>query len=151
VVEALGLSPASVLGHSMGARIAARLAARRPDLVRRCILADPPVSGPGRRPYPSPLQKYLDDIDAASRGDVPRQSEIQRRAKPAAAEWLPTQQGGRPPSHAAFHAEDMFADLPKIVCPALVYAGRATSSPMRMPPRSSLLKDGRKTNRSSPI
>src|SRR5262249_30913622 len=39
VIEALGLAPSVVLGHSMGARVAARLAARRPDLVGRCILA----------------------------------------------------------------------------------------------------------------
>lgn len=149
VIEALGLSPAFVLGHSMGARIAARLAARRPDLVRRCILADPPVSGPGRRPYPSPLQKYLDDIDAASRGDTfpanPKFSEAQNRLR---REWLPTcSKEAVRLSHAAFHAEDMFADLPKIVCPALlVYAGQGgVITDADAAEVVSLLKDGRKT------
>ena len=127
VIEALGLSPAIVLGHSMGARIAARLAARRPDLLHRCIHADPPVSGPGRRPYPSPLQKYLDDIDAASCGEAistnPKFSDAQIRMR---REWLPTcNKEAVRLSHAAFHEEDMFAGLPKIACPTLlVYAGQ---------------------------
>jgi N-formylmaleamate deformylase len=127
VIERLGLAPAIVLGHSMGARVAARLAAQRPDLVSRCILADPPVSGPGRRPYPSPLQKYLDDIDAASRGEAfpanPKFNEAQNRMR---REWLPTcSKEAVRLSHAAFHEDDMFADLPKIGCTALlVYAGQ---------------------------
>lgn len=127
VIEQLSLSPAVVLGHSMGARIAVRLAALRPELLSRCILADPPVSGPGRRPYPSALQKYLDDIDAASRGESfaahPKFSEAQSRLR---REWLPTcSKEAVRLSHAAFHEEDMFADLPKITCPTLlVYAGQ---------------------------
>jgi N-formylmaleamate deformylase len=122
VIEALQLAPAIVLGHSMGARIAARLCAERPDLVSRCVLADPPVSGPGRRPYPSPIQKYLDDIDKASRGEAiaagpnftPAQVRLRR-------EWLPTcNKEAIALSHRAFHEEDMFADLEEIKCPTLL-------------------------------
>ena len=147
VIEALGLAPSVVLGHSMGARVAARLAARRPDLVRRCVLADPPVSGPGRRPYPSPLQKYLDDIDSASRGAAlagnPKFSEAQNRLR---REWLPTcSKEAVRLSHAAFHEDDMFADLPKIACPALlVYAGQgAVIADADAAEVTSLLQDGR--------
>jgi N-formylmaleamate deformylase len=149
VIETLGLSPAIVLGHSMGARIAARLAARRSDLLRGCILADPPVSGPGRRPYPSPLQKYLDDIDAASRGDAfptnPKFGETQNRMR---REWLPTcSKEAVRLSHAAFHEDDMFADLPSIACPALlVYAGQGgVITDADAAEVVSLLKNGRKT------
>jgi N-formylmaleamate deformylase len=41
-------------------------------------------------------------------------------------EWLPTcSKEAVRLSHAAFHEEDMFADLPKIACPTLlVYAGQ---------------------------
>ena len=148
VIEALDLSPVIVLGHSMGARIAARLAARRPNLLRRCILADPPVSGPDRRPYPSPLQKYLDDIDSASRGEAfpanPKFSEAQNRMR---REWLPTcSKEAVRQSHAAFHQEDMFADLPKIACPTLlVYAGQGgVIADADAAEVVSLLKDGRK-------
>jgi len=147
VIEALGLAPAIVLGHSMGARVAARLAAARPDLMRRCILADPPVSGPGRRPYPSPMQKYLDEIDAASRGEAfpanPKFGEEKNRLR---REWLPTcSKEAVRLSHAAFHEEDMHADLPKIVCPTLlVYAGQGgVISDADATEVVSLLKDGR--------
>jgi N-formylmaleamate deformylase len=148
VIETLGLSPAIVLGHSMGARIAARLAAMRPDLLRRCILADPPVSGPGRRPYPSPMQKYLDDIDAASRGDAfpanPKFGDAQNRMR---REWLPTcSKEAVRLSHAAFHQEDLFADLPKISCPTLlVHAGQGgVIADADAAEVVSLLKDGHK-------
>jgi N-formylmaleamate deformylase len=127
VIEELGLAPAVVLGHSMGARVAARLAAMAPQLVSRCILADPPVSGPGRRPYPSPIQKYLQVIERASRGlptdSRPSLTEEQIRLR---REWLPTcNPEAIIQSHKAFHEEDLFADLPKILCPSLlVYAGQ---------------------------
>ena len=122
VIKALGLAPAVLLGHSMGARVAARLAARRPDLLVRCILADPPVSGPGRRPYPSPIQRYLDDIDAASRGeDLPANPKFGEEKNRMRREWLPTcSKEAVRLSHTAFHEEDMHADLPKIVCPTLL-------------------------------
>ena len=58
-IAALGLDAPIVLGHSMGARIAIKLAAVAPDCVGRMILVDPPVSGPGRRKYPIPLQWYF--------------------------------------------------------------------------------------------
>ena len=148
VTEALGLAPAVVLGHSMGARVAARLAAQRPDLMRRCILADPPVSGPGRRPYPSPMQKYLDDINAASRGeDFPLNPKFGEGKNRMRREWLPTcSKEAVRLSHAAFHEEDMHADLPKIACPTLlVYAGQGgVITDADAAELVSLLKDGRK-------
>jgi N-formylmaleamate deformylase len=127
VIQELGLAPAIVVGHSMGARVAARLAATYPSLLSRCVLADPPVGGPGRRPYPSELQKYLDAIDQAARGEPipvrPSFTEAQIRLR---AEWLPTcNKEAIAQSHRAFHEEDMFADLPGIACPTLLlYAGQ---------------------------
>lgn len=127
VIQELGLGPTVVVGHSMGARVAARLAAVYPALVSRCVLADPPVSGPGRRPYPSKLQKYLDAIDQASRGEpVPVRPSFSADQIRLRAEWLPTcNKEAVAQSHRAFHEEDMFADLPKITClTLLVYAGQ---------------------------
>jgi N-formylmaleamate deformylase len=149
VIEELGLFPAVVLGHSMGARVAARLSAQRPDLVHSCILADPPVSGPGRRSYPSPLQGYIEDINAASRGAAflanPKFGEERNRIR---REWLPTcNKEAVSLSYAAFHEEDMHADLPKIVCPVLlVYAGQGgVITEEDAAEIVSLLKNGRKT------
>lgn len=41
LIEALGLSGVTLLGHSMGASTAAHVAAARPDLVRKVILEEP--------------------------------------------------------------------------------------------------------------
>jgi esterase len=46
VVEALGLAPAVVLGHSLGGVNAYQLAARRPELVRAVIVEDAPALVP---------------------------------------------------------------------------------------------------------
>jgi N-formylmaleamate deformylase len=127
VIQELGLGPAVVIGHSMGARVAARLAAVHPALVSRCVLADPPVSGPGRRPYPSKLQKYLDAIDQASRGEpIPVRPSFTTEQVRLRAEWLPTcNKEAIVQSHRAFHEDDLFADLPNVTCPTLlVYAGQ---------------------------
>ncbi|MBV1856227.1 alpha/beta fold hydrolase [Catellatospora tritici] len=43
VLDALGLSGLTVIGHSMGAVTAAALAGDRPDLVRTLVLEDPPA------------------------------------------------------------------------------------------------------------
>jgi N-formylmaleamate deformylase len=42
VIEQLGLQPPDVIGHSMGAHVAAVLAAQSPNQVRSIILEDPP-------------------------------------------------------------------------------------------------------------
>jgi N-formylmaleamate deformylase len=127
VIAALGLQNAVVLGHSMGARIAIRLAAKHPDLVARLVLADPPVTGPGRRPYPNGIQQYLDAIDAASRGDpLPSTSIYTPEQVLLRTEWVATcSKEAVMASHRGFHEEDIFGDLPRIRCPSLLlYAGQ---------------------------
>lgn len=54
VIQTLGLQRPYVLGHSMGAHVAARLASMHPELVRALLLEDPPWSRTNEpRPLPS--------------------------------------------------------------------------------------------------
>ena len=128
LIRALGLDRPAIVGHSMGARIAVRLAVRAPDCVGNLILVDPPVSGPGRRPYPHPLNYYLDSIDAVSQG---RGLEEMKKNLPwteeqleLRMEWLPTcDRSAIAESHRSFHDEEIHSDLPRIAARTLlVYA-----------------------------
>ena len=95
VIDALGLQRPVVLGHSMGARIAAALGALHPDAVGPMIVVDPPLTGPGRPPYPTPLESFRQQLQEAYEGTsadavlrfYPRWS---RREAEIRAEWLPT-------------------------------------------------------------
>lgn len=127
VIEALALTDTVVLGHSMGARIGIRLAAKHPHLLSRLVLADPPVSGPGRRPYPNPLQQYLDNIDMASRGEpLPPSKLYTPEQLLLRTEWVAScSKEAVSETHRHFHDEDIFGDLPRIACPTLLlYAGQ---------------------------
>ena len=53
-LDALGVSGADVIGHSMGGGIAVVLADRRPDLVGRLLLAEPSLR-PSPRPFAEPF------------------------------------------------------------------------------------------------
>ena len=124
-IRALGLDRPAVLGHSMGARIAVRLAARFPAAVGKLVLVDPPVSGPGRRPYPIPLNFYLDSIRAVSRGlgyeDMKRSLPWSDEHLDLRMEWLPTcDETAIVESHKSFHEEEIHSDLSKIASEALL-------------------------------
>ena len=126
VIAQLGLKRPIILGHSMGGRIALKLAAETPASVGSLILADPPVSGPGRRAYPIPLQWYLDGLDAACRGAVTdasspllkswTQEQIALRDQ-----WLPTCSAKAiTQSHQSFQEEDVHALMPDVAVPTLL-------------------------------
>lgn len=121
-----------VLGHSMGARIAIRAARRDPEAFSGLILVDPPVSGPGRRAYPSAWPWYEDSILMAQKGcsgaDMkkfcPTWTDEQNALR---AEWLATcQLDAIRTAFDGFHTDDIHADLPHIGLPMrLVVAGAA--------------------------
>jgi N-formylmaleamate deformylase len=125
--RALGFGRFHLLGHSLGARIAARVASTDPGGLDRLILADPPVSGPGRRPYVKSLPFYLDAIREARRGGLnheamrktyPTWSDTQLRRR---AQWLHTcDEAAIAASHASFQDDDFHADLPGIAVPTLL-------------------------------
>lgn len=125
-IEALGLGAPVVLGHSMGGRIGFSLAADYPHTVGRLIAADPPVTGPGRPPYPVPGQWYVDGIEAAERGEeIDRSSPLLKNWTDEQIalrmEWLPTcDKTAVLESHRLFHEEDVHGFLPKISCPTLL-------------------------------
>ena len=130
-VATLGLVRPAVLGHSMGARIAIRAAARDAQRFSQLVLVDPPVSGPGRRLYPSKLPWYVDSIRQATAG---MDGDAMRAFCPTwtpeqlalRAEWLHTcYEPAIVTAFNGFHEDDVHGDLSKITIPAgLMVAGR---------------------------
>lgn len=129
--EVLGLARYSVVGHSMGGRIGMRAARQKPAGLARLVMLDPPVSGPGRRAYPSKLPWYVDSIrqslkgmdGEAMRAFCPTWTEEQLNLR---AEWLHTcDERAVRESFEGFHSDDFHADVPHAGVPTLlVRAGR---------------------------
>ncbi|HLY55329.1 MAG TPA: alpha/beta hydrolase [Stellaceae bacterium] len=130
---ALELESFALLGHSMGARIGVRTARRHGAEVAKLVLVDPPVSGPGRRPYPAELSWYTDSIRLAAHGvDAagmrkfmsPSWTDEQIALR---AEWLHTcDETAIVTSFNNFQSEDIHGDLPHLSVPTLlVVAGGA--------------------------
>jgi pimeloyl-ACP methyl ester carboxylesterase len=63
VLDALDIAEFDLVGHSLGAHVAALLAGRRPDRVRRLVLEDPPP--PPRSGEPRPPRRGLELFLAA--------------------------------------------------------------------------------------
>jgi N-formylmaleamate deformylase len=131
VIERLGLRQPVVLGHSMGARIAAALAIGHPGLAGPLVLADPPLTGPGRPPYPMPLSFYLDAIAEARSGLTLAQARAQEpswdddRLRDRI-RWLSTCDAAAvAESYRGFHDEDFLALWAQLDAPALVHGTRS--------------------------
>lgn len=130
-VRELKLGPVIVMGHSMGARIAARAVTRYTEHFHAAVLLDPPASGPGRRRYPIPAERTLGLLRAAQRGEAaaalgaaagkPWPDDLQRLR----AEWLCTcDERAVRRAYEDFDGEDFFADLAQMQVPvSLVCAG----------------------------
>lgn len=123
---ALGLARYAIVGHSMGGRIGIRAAIRQPEGLRALVMVDPPVSGPGRRAYPSKLPWYVDSMKMAREGCSAEQmrafcatwteEQLQLRA-----EWLHTcDERAVIESFEGFHTDDIHADLPQLKVPAML-------------------------------
>lgn len=131
LMKVTGWNDAVLLGHSMGARVAIRAAARDATRISSLLLIDPPVSGPGRRNYPTPWSWYEDSIRMAQRGTTaeelrafaPTWTEEQLRLR---AEWLPTcNESAVREAYDGFHKDDVHADLRNVQIPGLLMrAGR---------------------------
>ncbi|MFJ2992885.1 alpha/beta fold hydrolase [Pandoraea sp. NPDC087047] len=126
LAAALDLARFVLVGHSMGARIAARAATREPRGLVSVVLVDPPVSGPGRRAYPGKLPWYVDSmaqaragIDARGmRAFCPTWTDEQLALR---AEWLHTcDERAILASYDGFHNDDFHADAAQLHVPSLL-------------------------------
>jgi N-formylmaleamate deformylase len=128
VIEALGLDRPVFVGHSMGARIVAAASLLRPDH-GPVVLVDPPVSGPGRDPYPTTREQFLQQLHEAQRGtdvDAVRrfypgwpERELQLRAKFLAS----CDETAVVETHEGFESEDFHEIFVKLSAPALLVRG----------------------------
>jgi N-formylmaleamate deformylase len=130
LVEQLELVQPIVLGHSMGARIATRTAARGNVDARAWIIVDPPLNGPGRGEYPTPWSSFAEQLAEGRRGTTadevrrfyPRwpEAELALRAR-----WLDTcDHDAVRETYERFGEDDFFAWWPSVPAPAaFVYGG----------------------------
>lgn len=128
VISGLDLERPLLLGHSMGARIAAVTAVRGAAPLRGTVLVDPPMSGPGRGPYPTTLSAFLGQLAEAQRGtdadEVARAwPRWPRREQELRARWLSScSEESITATHEGFESEDFFDWWPSVPGPtALLY------------------------------
>jgi N-formylmaleamate deformylase len=129
VISALGLDRPALVGHSMGARIAAATAVEHPGVAGPLVLADPPLTRPGGEEYPMPLEAFMDQLASARSGAgveelrryFPTLSEEHLAVR---AEWLPTcDENAVRESWLNFHREDFFPLLRELEPPVLFMYG----------------------------
>lgn len=128
VITGLGLRDPLLFGHSMGARIAAATAVRGRAGLSGAVLVDPPMSGPGRGPYPTTLDAFLGQLAQARRGTDAE--EVGRswprwpvRERELRARWLAScGEAAIRGTHEGFEREDFFDWWPSVPVPtALLY------------------------------
>lgn len=126
LAAALELERYALVGHSMGARIAARAASHATPALASVVLVDPPVSGPNRRAYPGKLPWYVDSMALARKGTdaegmrafCPTWTDEELRLR---AEWLHTcDERAVLASYEGFHKDDFHADAARLKVPALL-------------------------------
>ena len=128
-IGALGLQRPVVLGHSMGARIVAALGALHPGTHGPLIVVDPPLTGPGRDPYPTPLASFREQLAEAYAGTTAEavsrffpgwtETALQLRA-----EWLGTcDEYAVVATYENFEREDFFGYWRRLPAPLLFVRG----------------------------
>ncbi|TDD92239.1 alpha/beta fold hydrolase [Actinomadura rubrisoli] len=128
VIERLRLRTAILLGHSMGARIAARAAVCGGGRVAGTVLVDPPMSGPDR-PYPTTPATFLAQLDQARRGtDADEVAESwprwPRREQELRAGWLGScSRTAIAATHAGFESEAFLPLWEKLTQPTALLFG----------------------------
>lgn len=129
LITGLGLARPVLAGHSMGARIAAATAVRAKAPVRGTVLVDPPMSGPGRDPYPTTLPAFLGQLEQARRGtDADEVAQAwprwPRREQEFRARWLSScGEEALRATHHGFETEDFFDWWPSVPAPTVLLHG----------------------------
>jgi len=129
IIRRLELERPLVLGHSLGARIGASLAASGAVELGGTILIDPPLSGPDRGPYPTSREAFRQQLRegyAGTTGDAVRayyplwpRSELLLRAR-----WLGTcEEDAVLATYDEFTREDFFDWWPAVPTPADLIRG----------------------------
>ena len=130
LIDAFDIADEIVIGHSLGARIAAAYAVLHdPEKPRRLVLVDPPTSGPGRGPYPTSRDSFLTQLNEAKRGSsveearrfYPKWPERELRLR---LDVLPScDETAVLETHAGFESEDFFPFWAKLKRPAILLRG----------------------------
>jgi len=130
ILDRLELAAPILVGHSMGARIAAAFDVAFPHRAAGLVLIDPPLSGPGREPYPYPLAMYHSMFEIAHRSDDPIAA--MREIEPSATEaalaerirWLrATDEHAIVETYRGFHEEDYHALHVSVTALAILVRG----------------------------
>ena len=147
LVAALGLTSPVLVGHSMGARIAAAYAVLHAPRHGMLILVDPPVCGPGRGPYPTSRDAFVQQLREARRGtdaaEVRRfypkwpERELRLRAQVLAS----CDETAVLETHEGFEREDFFEYWARLSPPALLIRG--AESPVVPPDAAGELRRSR--------
>lgn len=129
VIAHLELERPILFGHSMGARIVALAAATTDRSVRGTVLADPPMSGPGRGPYPTSLEAFMGQLTQARHGTDADEVALSwprwpRREQELRARWLASCSAtALAATHAGFESEDFFTTWPSVPAPCVLVHG----------------------------
>ena len=135
VVTQLGLGPSAVVGHSLGAITAAELAVRRPELLTRLVLEDPPwrLRPASRSETPASetesrrqgLQAFIDSFAGMARDEIVAMGREQHPLWhdvdfPA---WAHSKQQVRPEAIESITPHDWTEVVPELQCPMLLIHG----------------------------
>ncbi len=132
LIESLGITSPILLGHSMGARVVAGVDAAHPRLCSGVIAVDPPLSGPGRAPYPMARDFYLGQMAKVLAGATAKDLAAAEPGWEAArlqerVQWLPSvATQAIDGTLASFHDEDFLPIWAKVSARACCIVGETS-------------------------
>jgi N-formylmaleamate deformylase len=144
LISHLDLDRPVLIGHSLGARVVAGARARFPGSSAGVVAIDPPMSGPGKRPYPTGLDRFINAVHGSRQGrgteqakeDYPTWTDEQAKQR---GDWLGScDEVAVVESYGWFHLEAFEPVWQEVEPPALLLFGDA--SPVVTPDDAVLLE-----------